>query len=40
MDDLAVDIRQAEITPGVLIRQSFVIEPEQMQDRGAGLWIK
>ena len=31
-DDLAVDIGQAEVAPGVTIGQPFVIEPEQVQN--------
>jgi len=33
IDDVAVDIGQAKVPPGVTVGQTFVVQPQQVQDR-------
>ena len=33
-DDMSVDIGEAEVTPGVVIRQTFMVEAQQVKDGG------
>ncbi|MFM1945457.1 MAG: hypothetical protein RI897_4439 [Verrucomicrobiota bacterium] len=34
MDDVAVDVGEAEVTSGVAEREAFVVEAEQVEDGG------
>ena len=34
MDDVAGDVGQAEVAAGVAVGEAFVVEAEQVQDRG------